>query len=110
MVSVPSNGRIGVKKSSLNKKEIQKILSGVPKNQVFYFYKGIGQPLEQTAASLTDLFKKIEKVELQSISFHQARGDFENWIRDVLGNGEVALRINRIQSKLGEPVRAEIFT
>jgi len=110
MASRPSVSKPGVRKSSLSEKMMQKILKAVPEDKVFHFYLGIDKPLDAFAVSLSDLFKKLEKVEIQSISFHQARGDFEKWIRDILGDGELALSIARIPESIhGESLRVEIL-
>ena len=110
MTSLPSGTRIGVRKSTINEKQIQKILSRVPDDQSFRFYRGFDQPMTETAVSLTDLFAKIERVDLQSVVFHQARGDFKRWIREVIGDRELATRLGRIsQSLCGEALRVEIL-
>jgi hypothetical protein len=110
MVSVPSGTKIGARKSKITEKQIQTILRRVPEEHAFHFYRGIDQPLGESAVSLTDLFKKIEKVGVQSVAFHQARKDFEKWIREVLGDGELAMRLDRISRSLcGEALRAEIL-
>jgi hypothetical protein len=110
MVSVPSGTEIGGRKSSLNEKQIQKILRRVPEEQAFHFYRGIDQPINESAVSLTDLFKKIEKVDVQSVAFHQARKDFEKWTREVLGDGELATRLDQISPILrGEALRVKIL-
>ena len=110
MLSVPSGTKIGVRKSSLTEKQIQKILRRVPEERAFHFYRGIDQPLIESAVSLTDLCKKVERVDVQSVAFHQARGDLERWIRDVLGDGELAMSFDRISPSLcGEALIAEIL-
>lgn len=66
--------------------------------------------MTEMAVSLTDLFAKIERVDLQSVVFHQARGDFKRWIREVIGDRELATRLGRIsQSLCGEALRVEIL-
>jgi hypothetical protein len=110
MESVPTGTRIGAGKSRLTEEQIQKILRRVREDQAFHFYRGFDQPMNEAAVSLTDLFKKIERVDVESVAFHQARGDFEKWVRAVLGDGELAMRLGRIShSSCGEELRVEIL-
>ena len=110
MVSLPGGARIGALQSSLSEKQIQSILRRVSEDQAFRFYRGIDEPIGEIATSLADMFKKIEKVDVRSLSFHQARGDFERWIRAVLGDGELSLRIGRIPKSIcGEALRVKIL-
>jgi hypothetical protein len=110
MVSVPRGTRISARKSSPTEKPVQRILRRVSEDQAFRFYRGIDEPIGESAVSLADLFKKIEKVDLRSLSFHQARGDFERWIREVLGDGALSLQIGRISKSIcGEALRVEIL-
>jgi hypothetical protein len=52
----------------------------------------------------------LERVDLRSVNFHQARKDFETWIRDVAGDAELALRLNRFDKCLqGDVLRVEIL-
>ena len=102
-----------VKKSVLNKDFVSKILSSVTEEKGFHFYLAIGEPTGKTAVSLADFVEKLESVALQSINFHYPRRDFEMWIREIFGDGELALRIGRI-GKIrvdikGESLRYEII-
>ena len=50
---------------------------------------------------------------MQSINFHYSRKDFQKWIREVFGDTELALRLERIgRVRLGvsnEALRSEIM-
>jgi hypothetical protein len=110
VVSVPSNTRMGFRKSDLAEDKIQKVLRRVPDELAFHFYLGIDKPMGLAAVCLVDLFKKIEGVDVDSVAFHQARGDFKRWIREVLGDAELAMRLDRISRSLcGEALRAEVL-
>ncbi len=65
-------------------------------DNAFHFYEGIGKPTNQVAKSLTDFRRKIDSVNLSSVVFHLKRGDFENWIRDAIGDDILATRIGKI--------------
>lgn len=112
MVSKPSAIRPSVKRPVSNKQYVSKILRRVPESQGFNFYLEIGRPTGQTAISLMDFAEKLAATNVQSINFHYSRKDFQKWIRDVFGDNELALRLERIgRVRLGvsnEALRSEI--
>jgi len=74
----------------------------------FYFYEAFNKPLFEAAFNIDDLKKKAAKVPVDSLEFHQNRGDFARWIRDVFKETQLADRIVAIQST-GETLRAELL-
>ena len=102
-----------VKKSVSNKDLVSKILRSVTEEKGFHFYLAIGEPTGETAVSLADFVEKLDSVSVQSVNFHYPRRDFEMWIRKVIGDAELALRIGRIgKMRLGikgESLRGEII-
>ena len=74
----------------------------------FYFYEAFNKPLFEAAFDLEDLKKKIIKVPVSSLEFHQNRGDFARWIRDVFKETQLADRIANICST-GEALRLELL-
>ena len=74
----------------------------------FYFYEAFNKPLFEAAFNLDDLRKKIGKVPVASLEFHQNRGDFARWIRDVFKETQLAERISRMPSS-GEALRLELL-
>jgi len=74
----------------------------------FYFYEAFNKPLFEAAFNLDDLRKKIGKVPVASLEFHQNRGDFARWIRDVFKETQLAERISRMSST-GEALRLELL-
>lgn len=48
------------------------------------------------ATSLVDFRDKINTVPWLSVVFYLKRKDFENWIRDIIGDSELAKRISNI--------------
>ena len=84
-----------------------------PKKEVaremrFYFYEDIGKPLYEVAFNPQDLREKIRKVPVASLEFHQKRGDFTKWIRDVFEDIQLAEAIQKID-KIGEDLRRELL-
>ena len=99
-----------VRKLVLNKDLASKILRSVPEQEGFRFYLAIGEPTRETAVSLADFINKIRTVDVRSVNFHFPRKDFEKWIRVVIGDAELALRIGRIRLGIqGEALRNEIL-
>lgn len=74
----------------------------------FYFYEDIGKPLYEVAFNPQDLKEKIRKVPVSSLEFHQKRGDFARWIRDVFKDLQLAEAIKKID-KTGEDLRRELL-
>lgn len=74
----------------------------------FYFYEAFNKPLFEAAFNLEDLKKKIEKVPVASLEFHQNRGDFARWIRDVFKETQLADRIAKTTAT-GENLRLTLL-
>jgi hypothetical protein len=74
----------------------------------FYFYEAFNKPLFEAAFNLEELKKKMAKVPVASLEFHQNRGDFARWIRDVFKETQLAERIANICST-GEALRLELL-
>ncbi|MEM2936884.1 MAG: CdvA-like protein [Candidatus Bathyarchaeia archaeon] len=73
----------------------------------FYFYEDVGKSLGQVALSLEDFVEKVKRVPLASIEFHQQRGDFAKWIRDVFTDHPLADAIEGLKEH-GEELRKKI--
>ena len=74
----------------------------------FYFYESFNKPLFEAAFNLDDLKKKIGKVPVVSLEFHQNRGDFARWINEVFKETQLAERITKMCSA-GEALRLELL-
>jgi len=75
----------------------------------FYFYVGIGRPINVTATDIDDFANKIRSVELMSLEFHNPRGDFEKWVR-TLGNENLARQLGNLsrEKPQGEVLRKRL--
>jgi len=78
--------------------------------EAFYFYEAIGKPTGESARSLSDFLQKIKSIKLESLLFHVQRKDFQNWIKDTLGDSKLANRIGRIVPSHEDSLRTEIRT
>lgn len=82
----------------LSRDSITRILGTVLFDKAFFFYEDIGKPTGDSAVSLSDLCNKINTATPKSLAFHLRRGDFENWIQEVLGDSELASRISKLKN------------
>lgn len=81
----------------LNRDQIARILGTLSQDKAFYFYEDVGRPTGDSATSLTDFCTKINTVASTSLSFHLKRGDFESWIKNAIGDMELANSIAKIR-------------
>jgi hypothetical protein len=89
-----------------------KVGSRVPDDKAFNFYVGYGKPLGFSAHSIEDVYRFIKQITSDALDFHVSRGDFENWLRDVVGDRELALDISglRVAGLLGEDLRKRLVS
>jgi hypothetical protein len=83
--------------AKLSQSEVKEILRAVPRDEAFYFYEEVGKPVGCIATSLVDFRDKINTVRWSSLVFHMKRKDFENWIKGIIGDSELAKRISNIR-------------
>jgi|YelNatPaOPRAMG01_1025707.scaffolds.fasta_scaffold18696_3 hypothetical protein len=105
----PCAPRSGTRRAKQDVKPTATVLRTLSAGEAFHFYRAIGQPLNTSAYSLADFTAKIASVEVQSLEFHFQRRDFENWIRNTIGDAELALAISNLNRELrGEALRNEL--
>jgi len=104
--------KIRVKKAvKISKDMAMKVLSPILPQSAFYFYTDVGAPTGKAAASLEEFCNQLKTIGVTSIEFHMGRGDFENWVKNVLGDMELAARLERIKilSLSGEELRTKVY-
>ncbi len=69
----------------------------VPYNQGFHFYTAIGHYCGITSTSLGEFANALQYLCSEAIIFHFSRGDFQSWIRNVIGDAELAQRLDEIK-------------
>lgn len=80
-----------------NKKELaQKILREVPEFNAFYFFKDEGKYTGNYAISLIIFYNMLSKIDKESLLFHFRRGDYQNWIKTIIGDNYLANEIKKI--------------
>lgn len=69
----------------------------VPHSQGFHFYTAVGDYCGVSSHSLEEFAEALQYVCSEAIVFHFERGDFQKWVRDVIGDNEIARRIDNIK-------------
>jgi hypothetical protein len=64
----------------------------------FHFYVGIDKPLGFSAQSLIEFYRLTKQVTADSLEFHLYRGDFENWLREVCRDSELAMALGNLKT------------
>ena len=72
-------------------------LRTIPHVQSFHFYTAVGDYCGVSAHSLEEFGDALQYVCSEAIVFHFERGDFQNWVRDVIGDNELAKKIDEIK-------------
>lgn len=75
-----------------------KVLRGVSRENGFYFYNSLGSPTGAVACNLGEFCESVESLPTETIQFHLARGDFENWI-NFLGDDVLVRQISVLRSE-----------
>ncbi len=97
-------------KKAVDKDLASKILKPVPnREKAFYFATNVGQHTGKFASSLADFSEKLKTINVESVTFHFSRQDFQKWIKETLGDHELANQINGIKVLKGESLRREII-
>jgi len=86
----------GITNLSMSVEKAQKILRPVPYEQGFHFFAPDGHYSGETAMSLCSFLRDLQHVDIQSIRFHFERSDFQKWLRNTIGDEELAQRIDRL--------------
>jgi predicted transcriptional regulator len=92
-------------------KNATKIAIQVPEGKEFNFYVGVDKPLGFSAHSLEEFYRLVKQVTSDSLEFHLYRLDFENWIREVIGDRQLPLDISGVRGAelKGEDIRKGIL-
>jgi hypothetical protein len=104
---------LGLATIGLLPEKAKNIVLSVPSDKCFFFYTGVGPDkfTKISACSLSEFMEKVKKVDVKSLEFHVPRGDIEKWVKDVLGDEELAEDIERVRRLRlsGELLRNRIY-
>jgi hypothetical protein len=91
----------------------QQLLATVPYEKGFHFFTGLGKYTGVTANGMVEFAQKLQIIPIQSVTFHFQRQDFQKWARNVVGDEELAKRIDKIRESAphssDENLRKELF-
>jgi alpha-amylase len=89
----------------------KRILRRIPAGKGFTFSYEFARPTGLTVHSLDEFYSVLKTVDSSSIRFHMERGDFERWIRHVVGDDKLADKLITIsnQKLTGESLRKKIL-
>jgi alpha-amylase len=68
----------------------RRTLQSFPDERGFTFFYEFARPAHLTVHSLGEFYSALKTVDVESIEFHTERGDFERWIRYVIGDRKLA--------------------
>jgi hypothetical protein len=77
--------------------KIKNPLRVVSHAQGFHFYTAVGDYCGVSVHSLEEFADALQYVCSEAIVFHFERGDFQNWIRDIIGDNELAKKLDDIK-------------
>jgi hypothetical protein len=103
-----ARSRVGEK--ALTPTDAARMLRRLPSWRAFWFYRDMDEPLGQAAMSLSEFSQLISAVVERSLEFHMQRKDFESWIREGVGDKELADRIADLggQALRGDQLRSRL--
>jgi alpha-amylase len=90
----------------------RRILRPIPVERGFTFFYEFARPTQLTVHSLDEFLKVLKTVDVKSIEFHTERGDFERWIRQVVGDDALADKLKGVLTPRlkGETLRKKTVT
>ena len=98
------------KKPVIDKATAGKFLRTVAKSEGLELYKAPGEFTGKTATSLSDLHDKLKTVDVRAVNHHFKRREFERWIRNNIGDEELARRFGKLDRELhGEKLRTSMI-
>jgi menaquinone-dependent protoporphyrinogen IX oxidase len=72
------------------------LLNTVPIEKGFQFFTEVGKNTGITASGTIEFAEKLKIVPIQSVTFHFQRQDFQKWFTNVIGDEDLAKRIDQI--------------
>ncbi len=108
--AITVHGREVLGLPKIDREQAAHILSPVPSEKAFHFYRGMDQALQVFADSIDDFCGKIQTVDIESVEFHVPRRDFELWFQD-LGDSELVKKMEeiRMMGLSGENLRKKVY-
>jgi len=89
-------------KKTIEKRKNLNPLNTVPFENGFHFYTELEKNTGITASSIAEFAEKLQIIPIQSITFHFKRKDFQKWLKNTIGDEELAKRIDQINAWVHE--------
>ena len=85
----------------------RRMLRPFPAERAFTFFYEFARPTQTTVYSIEEFSAATSSVDVKSIEFHTERGDFERWIRHVMGDTLLADKLKEMGNQIsrGEALR-----
>jgi len=110
LYAITEKGKEALVLPKVDRKQALQILSSVPREKAFHFYRDVDQYLGIYATNLSEFCDKIQVVDAKSIEFHLPRKDFELWFLG-LGDFELARKMSALKKSglVGEDLRKRVY-
>jgi hypothetical protein len=89
-------------KQTIEKPKNPNLLKTVPFENGFHFYTELEKNTGITAISTVEFAEKLQIIPIQSVTFHFQRQDFQKWLKNTIGDEELATRIDQINAWVHE--------
>lgn len=88
------------------------VLRQLPAGKGFTFFYDFARPTTLTVHSLHEFYLALKKVDVRAIQFHMERGDFECWLRQVVGDDKLATQLTAVSKRKlsGEALRKQLLS
>lgn len=83
----------------------------LPADKAFTFFHEFARPTGLVVYSLSEFKSALKHVEAASVEFHVERGDFERWIRHIVGDNTLADEFTKVAGEklAGEKLRKRLL-
>jgi alpha-amylase len=92
--------------------QAKRMLRRLPVGMGFTFSYEFARSSGITVRSLEEFYSTLKRIDASSIRFHMERGDFERWLRNVVGENKLAdemAKISGARNKQGEALRKKVL-
>jgi alpha-amylase len=92
--------------------QAKRMLRRLPVGMGFTFSYEFARSSGITVRSLEEFYSTLKRIDASSIRFHMERGDFERWLRNVVGENKLAdemAKISGTHNKQGEALRKKVL-
>ncbi len=89
----------------------KRMLRRLPLGKGFTFFYEFARPSDLTVHSIDEFYSILKKIDISSVRFHMERGDFERWLRQIVGDDKLADELAGLsnQKLRGEVLRRRIL-